>query len=459
MTTVVTSDGGLKAWPLAGAAVQGTAFPRRYGIDLIGLNKSLSYDLLYRTQPWVFAAVNKLSRGIARLPWYGYDSPEATAAHLLPEDDPLSELLARPFPRGSGFKLREHQVASLVLYGNSIAIKERPGPGRPPFALWPIPFRYVEPIQGSSRPIDGYVVTVGTVRRFFTPEDVIHCQWWSPDGLGISPLEPLRVTLALEDAAQRYSVSSFANGARPSGAVSTEQAMPKPAREELRTEIETMHAGMDNAFRIALLTHGLKWEPFAHSAQEAELINLRKLTREEVCGVLDIPPPALHILDRATFSNIDEQHRMLYQDSYGPYLTNIEETMAVEMIETDFPGKAMAFDMDEMLRGDPEKRSQSQQRRFQSAAVTPNELRAEDGKDPAPGSVTPDGKLVDDHPANQVYVPVNMVPVTAVEMEPPEPVPPQAPQLPPSPEQRAFAAILAGIEELKSGVGNGNGKH
>lgn len=456
MTSVLTAD-GLKAWPLAGSAVQGTAFPRRMGIDLIGLNKSLSYDNLYKQQPWVYAAVNKLARGIARLPWQAFDSPEATAAHLLPESDPLSALLARPYPRGSGFKLREHMVASMVLYGASITIKDRPGPGRPPTNLWPIPWRYVEVIQGSQRPIDAYVITVGSERRYFVPEDVIHCQWWSPDGLGISPLEPLRVTLALEDAAQRYSVSSFANGARPSGAVTTEQPMPKPAREELRTEIESMHAGMDNAFRIALLTHGLKWEPFAHSAQEAELIPLRKLTRDEVCGVLDIPPPALHILDRATFSNIDEQHRMLYQDSYGPYLTNIEETMAVELIEMDFPGKAMAFDMDEMLRGDPEKRSQSQQRRFQSGAVTPNELRAEEGKDPAPGSFNGD-QIVPDHPANQVYIPVNMTPVSAVSTDKPEPVVPAAPPAPPSQEQRTLAAILQELENLKAAaVGNGNG--
>jgi len=42
-------------------------------------------------------------------------------------------------------------------------------------------------------------------------------------------------------------------------------------------------------------------ESLTISANEAQYIESRKLNREEVCAVYDVPPPAVHILDRATF--------------------------------------------------------------------------------------------------------------------------------------------------------------
>ena len=53
------------------------------------------------------------------------------------------------------------------------------------------------------------------------------------------------------------------------------------------------------------------------TAEEAQYIETRKLNREEVCAAYDVPPPVVHILDRATFSNITEQMRSMYRDTMG----------------------------------------------------------------------------------------------------------------------------------------------
>jgi HK97 family phage portal protein len=414
VSIVIAADGGMKAWPLAGnVPVSGSVMPRSLGIDLLGLNRRASYATLYRTQPWIHTLVNKLSRGIGRMYLGSYTDEDI--AKELDRDHPLPTLLRRPYPRGTCFNLKEAITGSLAVYGHAIVVKDRPGIGRAPKYLWPIPWPFVGVEAGTNQPIAAYVIQVGSVRRRILPEDVIHFMWWSADGgLGVSPLEPLRVTLQLEEASQRYSMSSFANGVRPSGALTTKAPMRRPDREALKAEIEQTHGGVDNAFRIALLTHGLEWQSMGGSAADAELINLRKINREEACAVYDIPPPAVHILDRATFSNIDEQHRMLYQDSYGPWISMEEETFAAQLIDNEpaFAGTAVHYDLDAVLRGDVEKRSQSNQRFFLSATKTPNELRRAEGDPPVPGSVNADGTLVDDHPANQVYVPWNVMPIS-----------------------------------------------
>lgn len=410
----VPTDKGLKAWPLSGMLPPNVFLPQSRSVDLLGLNRRQSYETIYRTQPWVYTVVNKLARGIGRLPVNALDAAKNVAT-----DTDLQRLLDRPYPRASGFQLREATTGSLAIYGNALTVKDRGdrlyGPVQ---SLWPVPWRFVTPIMGENEPIGAYLVMVGGVRRLFMPDDVIHHQWWSPEGLlGVSPLEPLRNTLAIEDAAQRYTMNSFANGGRPSGAVTTEKNIQKKDRDELRAEIEATYAGIDNQFRIALLTHGLDWKPMSHNAVDSELVNQRKLDRDEVMACYDIQPTMIGILDHASRNNLEETHAMLYQDTYGPWYVVEEGGWDRQLCDNERPfmGMSTKYDTGEVLRGNPDARSTAAQRWFQSAIKTPNEGRADEDLDPVPGSMLENGDPDPNHPANQVYIPVNMLPAKDIE--------------------------------------------
>jgi hypothetical protein len=67
-----------------------------------------------------------------------------------------------------------------------------------------------------------------------------------------------------------------------------------------------------------MLPPGMHWKGIAHTAVEAELIEQRKLTREEVAACYDIPPPLIGILEYATLANVAEAHRMLYTTILAP---------------------------------------------------------------------------------------------------------------------------------------------
>jgi HK97 family phage portal protein len=406
------TEEGLKAWPLAGSTRVPTALPLRSGVDLVGLNRRASYAQIWLQQPWIHALSTKLARGVARVPIATYRYTDETREDKeRQQGHDIAGLLRRPFPGGSQFRLKEAITGSLTVYGHALCVKFRKRNGEPPSELWPVPWHLVS-IYGSDRePIGYYEITAGTERRIFLPEDVVHFMWWGPDGLGVSPLEPLRRTVAMEDAAQRYAISSFSNAARPSGFVRTDLKLNPNDRQELREEINAVHGGPDNAFRIALLTHGLDWRPTSHSAQEAEVIAHRRINREEACAVYDVPPPIVHILDRATFSNIVEQHIMWYADTLGTWFTMESDTFETQLCEREpaWQGYTVAFDLSEILKGDSEKYSQQLQREFQSGAATPNENRAALGRDPI-------GDIEDEsNPANHVYVPVNMVPISGEE--------------------------------------------
>ena len=104
----------------------------------------------------------------------------------------------------------------------------------------------------------------------------------------------------------------------------------------------------------ALLPPGLDWKPIGHTAVEAELIDQRRITREEVAAVYQIPPPMMGILDNATYSNIETQKEMAYSDALGPPLVLIEQTLTAALAR-DLYGEDdvyVEFDFGPVLRGD-----------------------------------------------------------------------------------------------------------
>jgi HK97 family phage portal protein len=351
----------------------------------------------------VYVCVNKLARAIARLPLKTYGLSLADGERTEERTIPLAKLLRKPWPGARQYNLIECAVSTLAIYGNATFVKFRGGNGQTPVELWELPWPQVDVIAGRDYPIESYRWT-GTSgkQKVFMAEDVVHFKYYNPnpdEPYGVSPLEALATTLSLEDSAQRYGISSFGNAARPASFIQSSRNLTRQQRKELREEIEQSYGGPENAFKVALLDNGLDWKPLAFSASEAQLVDNRKLSREEVCAVYDIPPPMVGILDHATYSNIDQQHWMLYMDTLAPICRLIEDTMMAQLIDPEpaWDGAMVEFDMNAVLKGNIEQRSQAYQRFLQSGVYTPNQLRKFENEPP-----------IEDPAADALYVPVNL---------------------------------------------------
>lgn len=402
-----------KSWPLKGSYTPNAYNSPTIDMRLLGGDVQTFIEL-YRTQPWVYTVVNKLARGIARLPLRTYRIDGDGNREEVPSSVP-AKLIRNPYTRAGRFALIEFIIGQLCVFGNATLVKYRGGQGQTPAELWPMPFHRVNIVTGADTPISAYVWNGldvsggGGARKVFVPDDIVHFSWFHPEGRpwGVSPLEALATTLALEEAGQRYSIASFMNNARPSSFITSEKLLNKDQREALRAEIDAAYGGVDNAFKVALLDNGLDWKPIAHSARDSSLVELRQLSREEVCAVFDVPPPMVGILDNATYSNIEEQHLMLYQTTIAPILAMVEDIFNVQLVseEAAWDGYFVEFDMNEVVRGSLTERSQAYARLLASGVYTPNGLRKLENLPPIGD---PDDQ---DHPANAIYVPVNTEPV------------------------------------------------
>ncbi len=131
----------------------------------------------------------------------------------------------------------------------------------------------------------------------------------------------------------------------------------------------------------------MTFNPVAQTSEQLQYVEARKLTREEVAAAYFIPPPMVGLLDKATFSNITEQHKMLYQDTLGPWLTMIADELALQLIP-DLPGSDrvyVEFNLAEKLTGSFETRSDSMQKACGGPFLTVNEVRAMDNRPPVEG--------------------------------------------------------------------------
>lgn len=374
--------GDLQPFPKSSVALT------QYGggsVELIGDGRTVSFAELYRSHLWISVVVHKLSRQIARLPLKTYKRARNGDRERV-RTGRLPALLTKPFPMGGPTHLKQAIALPALVNGNSALRKARDAPGAPPVRLEPLAWGAMRIRGEPTAPVELWETTQPGQPRAIDPDDVVHFAWRGLDGpIGISPLQQLAVTIAIEDAAQRYQKSVFANGARPESAIEVSDAFlgwsPEERREHmemLREDVTYLHGGPDNAGRPAVLPAGMKWNAVGHTAVEAELINQRKLTREEIAACYDVPPPLVALLEKSTFNNITELHRMLYVTVLGPWLDLIEETIQVQLIDPEpaFRGDFyVEFDLSEVLKGDTLQRAQALALQIGYGVLTIDEAR------------------------------------------------------------------------------------
>jgi HK97 family phage portal protein len=387
------------------------AYPSWYGLHdatLMGLASSgsvISYAKIFHTQPWVASAVMRLLSWSVRVPLKVYrrtgnDSRERLRA----SDHPLADAILTPWERGSQAQFIMNLLGPLLVHGNG-CLRVESGAGEK-IRFRPRDWRYMKPIKPNPGYISGWETDEDGAVETIPGDQVLHVAWWSPSGpVGVSPLQQLGVTLDVEAAAQKYSQNNLKNMARPPSAITISQewtSLDKTVRDEvivnLRNQISEIYSGPENAGKPAILPSGLEWKSVGHTAQEAELIEQRKIAREEIAAVYQIPPPLMGILDKATYSNISVMYDRAYTDSLGPYLNLVEQTINSQLVrgllgEEDL---YVEFDFAGVLRGDRLKEVQAIREAIGTGVLTPNE-----------GRVALNYPKSDEDGANQLYLPAN----------------------------------------------------
>lgn len=337
------------------------------------------YATLYEVQPNVRTCVDFLARNIAQLGLHVYRRDEKKGRIRL-RDHPLALLLARPLPnqmKSTSYRMIESMMGDVGVFGRSYLKKEIDDNGKL-IGLVRIPAGMVTN-KGVLMPTE-YMVKLGGKTLTYQPDEIVHFRMYHPsNNVGsISPLETLRRILAEEHAAGSYRENFWQNAARMSGVITRPKdagALSGPALERLRSQWQELYSGEKNSGKTAILEEGMEFKQVSFNPKDSEYLEGRKLTREECARAYHIPPPLVGILDHATYSNIQEQHKGLYNDVVGPYMAMIEEDLLMQLKDNydNMDGVYLEFNIQEKLQGDFEAQIKS----LQSATGAPWLLRNE----------------------------------------------------------------------------------
>lgn len=205
----------------------------------------------------------------------------------------------------TSFDYQRLMLCNELLRGNAYAwIYRDPNTGWPR-ELIPLPPDYVT-IRVD---LDGHVwyffthPTTGEV-TMLRPDDILHYKAYSEDGIeGISVLRRASLTLSTARAAQLYENSTWMNGGQPSGILTTESDLGDSIevvqpdgtkvtvdpKEQLRRSWEAVHRGPGNAFRIAVLDLGLKYQPISMTNSDAQFVESNEIRVADVCRFFGVP--------------------------------------------------------------------------------------------------------------------------------------------------------------------------
>lgn len=211
--------------------------------------------------------------------------------------------------------------------------------------------------------------------------DVLHFRWFSYDGLcGVSPIRMNSDTFGSARKQDRY--STMAIGKRPPGILSYEgNIRPETMAQNQKSWEQDLISG-----RVPVLGGSWKYQPIIIPPGDAEIIATRKLTKSDILGIFQIPPPFVQDFERATWGNAEQSDLSYAKHTVLPIVRMIEAECKMKLFtEKEKKTHFTKFNMNGLLRGDLAARQSFYQSMVNTGVMNRNEARSFEDMDPYEG--------------------------------------------------------------------------
>jgi HK97 family phage portal protein len=339
----------------------------------------------------VLGAVNAISTALASLPAY-VQRQDADRLETDPEH-PVQRLIDRgPNDWQSWPDFIEWTAAQALLSGNALAEIVTDGRGAP-VELRPIPWSWVsvQLLPSGRLAYDIVELTAlyggtGRQRRLLQGE-VLHLRDRTDEGLvGKSRLSRARSVIDASAQVQQFANSVYRNGVAPSGILEADERIEDNQLQRLKDQFARAFSGSNNAGSALVLDQGVKWKQLGVSPEDAELLNSRRFSVEEIARIFSVPPPIIGDLSHGTFTNTETVGRWFATNTLSPWIRKIEAEFKRSVFsEASRPTHRLTFDMSAFLRGDPEQRWQAHKIAAETGILDLNEIRRIEGWNPRDG--------------------------------------------------------------------------
>lgn len=324
----------------------------------------------------VYACVDRISSSLASVPFNIYERT-ADGRRLARNYDQYRLLHSSPSPGITSYQFRRQLIAHALLWGNGYAYMERNASSTRPAS-----YRIIHPAD-----VQEILMEEGEpyykIKDFPEPVpywDIIHITALTTDGImGKSPIQLHRDTIGAALGRSEYADSIMANGGYVSAVIESDAVIPDNVKQGLKDSWTSQYGGSANAGKVAILDRGLKLRPMSMPLTDQQYIESQKFGVEEIARIFGVPLHLIGSLDRATFSNIEQQSIEFVQNCLRPWAVNIEQAFdskIFRILERDEMRFYTKFELNGLLRGDLNARKEYYSTMIQFGVMSINEVRA-----------------------------------------------------------------------------------
>ncbi|MCW1431389.1 phage portal protein [Novosphingobium sp. JCM 18896] len=338
-----------------------------------------------------WSCVNLIAGTIASLPLVVYRT-SAGGVRTVAQGHPLYYVLHdSPNFDQTALDFWEFMAASIELQGNAYASVERRDDGSV-YSLIPI------------RPDIVTVTRVNGLLRYEWSEggraivkdvrDVLHIRGPMGNALsGASTLAACRGTFASALATDSAARTTFSNGMRPSGVLRTKDSLTREQRNDAERALQEKYSGSINAGLPMVLDRDMQWQQINITPEDAQMLDSRKFSGEEICRIFGVPPAMVGYGDKASNWGTGKEVDVLGFQKFTlrKRLKRIEQAVMKQLLTPAdrAQGITLEFNLEGLLRADSQGRAQFYQTMTQLGAMTINEVRALENLPPVAGGDTP----------------------------------------------------------------------
>ena len=331
----------------------------------------------------VYACVRVISETVATLPCILYRRlPDGGKERAV--DHPLYQVLHdAPNLFQDATQFYEMMTGHVVLRGNAYAKIDFQGGTTTLTPLNPEKIRVKVAQDGRYKFYEysngGAIVTI-------RPEQMLHLYGLSSDGYqGLSPIDLAMRTVSLAKKQEVYADRMFTNQASPGGVLRHPGKLSKEAAERLKVDFERKYAGADKSGSTMLLEEGMEWQTVGLTNEQAQFLEGRKFSRNDIAAWFRIPPHKIGDLEHATFSNIEHQALEFVTDTIRPWLVRWERAlMRALFTPLERQEYTVEFLVDAIVRGDIQTRFNAYAIARQWGWLSVDEIRAKENMNPLP---------------------------------------------------------------------------
>lgn len=343
----------------------------------LGPDSALQLATLYR-------CVDLLSKTVSTLPLFVYER-DADGQRRLARDTVLWQLMHdSPNALHTAAEFWGAMVLNLLLRGNAYARVQRNTRGDP-VALWPMSsdqvIPYIEPESGAL-----FYEYQRDVERWLLPSsEVLHVRDTGNGIVGLSRLDFMRASVNEAARAQAQATRLFANGNKPTGVLMVPSKLNDEQRARLRANFGEIASGLES--RLFILEADMKYQPISLSPNDAQLLETRKFSVEEICRWFGVPPVLVGHSNVTTWgSGIEQILDGFYKLTVRPLLTLVEQAIARRVLTPALRSRyTVEFSFDGLLRANMKDRMEIYAKAVQNGVMTRNEARQLENLPPVPG--------------------------------------------------------------------------